>query len=55
MKIRLTHDTAVRYKAGTVLEVEDQEALRLIAFNNAEKVEETKPVKKATTRKKAGK
>lgn len=47
MKIQLTHDTFVRHKAGTVLEVEDQEALRLIAFNNAVKAEETKPVKKA--------
>lgn len=50
MKIKLTHDTAVRFEKGTVLEVSDTEAARLIAFNNAEEVKtkkaETKPAKK---------
>lgn len=34
--IRLKHDTFVRFSCGTVLEVPDSEASRLIAFNNAE-------------------
>ncbi len=53
MKIRLTNDTIVRFKAGTVLEVEDSEGKRLIAFKNAVKAEEPKEEKKA--KKKAGK
>lgn len=52
MKVVLKRDTVVRFKAGTVLEVEDQEGLRLIAFGNAAKAEEPKPKK---TTKKAGK
>lgn len=50
MKVKLTNNTAVRFAKGTVLEVSDQEASRLIAFNNAVKVEEkkaeAKPAKK---------
>lgn len=51
MKVKLTNDTVVRFVKGTVLEVSDREASRLIAFNNAVKVEEkkkaeTKPAKK---------
>ena len=42
MKVKLTNNTAVRFAKGTVLEVSDQEASRLIAFNNAVKVEEKK-------------
>lgn len=53
MKIRLTNDTIVRFKAGTVLEVETSEANRLIAFKNAEPVAEEK--KEKTAKKKAGK
>lgn len=49
MKVELTNDTIVRFAKGTVLEVSDEEASRLIAFNNAVKVEEkmaAKPKKK---------
>lgn len=46
MKIKLTHDTSVRFSAGTVLEVEEAEAKRLMAFNNAIKVNEEEPKKK---------
>ncbi len=48
MKIKLTHDTAVCFAGGTVLEVSDKEAARLIAFNNAVEVKEAeaKPAKK---------
>ena len=48
MKVKLTNDTVVRFSKGTVLEVSDQEASRLIAFNNAVEVKakaETKPAK----------
>ena len=57
MKVKLTHDTVVRFAKDTVLEVSDQEALRLIAFNNAVEVKakaekaEAKPAKKKTTKK----
>lgn len=47
MKIKLTHDTAVRFRKGDVLEVEESEAKRLIAFNSAIK-EEEEPKKKTT-------
>ena len=47
MKVKLTHDTIVRFAQGTVLEVSDAEASRLIAFNNAVPVEEKKPAAKA--------
>lgn len=49
MKIKLTNDTAVRFAEGTVLEVTEEEAKRLIAFNNAVEVKpkaEAKPAKK---------
>lgn len=48
MKIRLTRDTLVSFAKDTVLEVSEQEALRLIAFNRAVKVTRTeaKPAKK---------
>lgn len=42
MKVKLTHDTLVRFAKDTVLEVSDQEASRLIAFNNAVEVKEKK-------------
>lgn len=49
MKVKLTNDTIVRFAKDTVLEVSEEEASRLIAFNNAVKVEkkaEAKPAKK---------
>ena len=49
MKVKLTHDTVVRFAKDTVLEVSDQEAKRLVAFKLAEEVKakaETKPAKK---------
>ena len=52
MKVVLTHDTIVRFKAGAVLTVDDSEAKRLIAFNNAVAVAEEE---KKTAKKKAGK
>ena len=54
MKVKLTKDTVVRFAKDTVLEVSDQEASRLIAFNNAVEVKakaekaEAKPAKKKT-------
>ena len=63
MKVELTRDTAVRFAKGTVLEVSEQEASRLIAFNNAVEVKakaeakpaeekpEKKPAKKKSTKK----
>lgn len=52
MKIELLHDTAVRFAKGTVLEVSDAEASRLIAFNNAVRVEEKKTEAKTAKEKK---
>lgn len=52
MKIELLHDTTVRFAKGTILEVSDQEASRLIAFNNAVKVEEKKAEAKPSRKKK---
>lgn len=53
MKVKLLHDTTVRFAKGTVLEVSEQEASRLIAFNNAVKAEaktaEAKPARKKKT------
>lgn len=47
MKIKLLRDTVVRFQGGTVIEVSEEEAKRLIAFRNAEPVKETKkPAKK---------
>lgn len=54
MKVELTNDTIVRFAKGTVLEVSEEEASRLIAFNNAVEVKakaekvEAKPTKKKT-------
>lgn len=49
MKVELINDTVVRFAKGTVLEVSDEEASRLIAFNNAVKAKaekaEAKPAK----------
>lgn len=41
MKVRLLHDASVRHSQGEILEVSEKEAARLIAFRNAEAVEET--------------
>ena len=48
MKVRLLNDTIVRFAKGSVLEVSEQEASRLIAFRNAEPIEE--PEKKPATK-----
>lgn len=50
MKVRLIHSTVVRFEEGTVVDVTEQEAKRLIAFNLA-KVEEEKPKAKKSTKK----
>lgn len=52
MKVELTHDTSVRFAKGTVLEVSDKEASRLIAFNNAVEVKEEKAEAKPAKAKK---
>ena len=41
-KVELLNDAVVRFAKGTVLEVSDQEASRLIAFKSAVRVEEKK-------------
>lgn len=46
MKVKLTNDTFVRFAKGSVLEVSDAEASRLIALNNAVKVKASKAKKK---------
>ncbi len=46
MKVKLTNDTFVRFAKGSVLEVSNEEASRLIALNNAVKVKESKAKKK---------
>lgn len=51
MKVELTNDTVVRFAKGTVLEVSEAEALRLIAFKNAVKVEEKKTGAKTAKKK----
>jgi hypothetical protein len=52
-KVKLTHDTQVRFAKGTVLEVSEAEASRLFAFNNAVPAEEEKkPAAKAAKSKK---
>lgn len=48
MKIKLKRDTLVRHQSGTVLEVSDAEARRLIALGNAESVAEEEPKPKTT-------
>lgn len=52
MKIKLTNDTAVRFAKGTVLEVSDKEASRLISFHNAVEVKEKAEAKPAKSKKK---
>lgn len=54
MKVRLLHDTIVRFTKGSELEVSETEASRLVAFGNAELIEEPeqKPAKKVTKAKK---
>lgn len=37
MVIKLLHDTVVRIKAGTVMDLPEEEAKRLISLNNAQK------------------
>lgn len=54
-KVKLTHDTIVRFAAGTVLEVSDVEASRLFAFHNAVPVREQKAEAKPATKKKSAK
>ena len=51
MKVKLTHDTSVRYPMGTVLDLPEEEAKRLISLNNAEVMTEEKPKKTATKKK----
>lgn len=46
-RVRLTRDTAVRYAAGTELEVSQAEASRLFAFGLAVEIAEENPKKKA--------
>lgn len=46
MKIELLHDTVVRFPAGAVLDVSDDEARRQLALNNAVIVPEKKPAPK---------
>jgi len=48
MKIKLTRDTIVRFEAGKVLDVSEEEAKRLFAFKNAVPAEEEKPAPKKT-------
>lgn len=45
MLVKLLHDTIVRLKEGTVIELPEEEAKRLMAFGNAQK--EKKETKKA--------
>lgn len=52
MKVKLTNDTIVRFARGTVLEVSDAEASRLISLNNAVKVKEKAEAKPAKAKKK---
>ncbi len=59
MLVRLVNDTIVRYKKGTVLDLSEDEARRLMAFGNAvieeEKIIETATVEPAETRKRTRK
>lgn len=45
--VKLTQNTAVRFAKGTVLEVSEEEASRLFAFNLAVKVEKKAEAKQA--------
>lgn len=51
MKVKITHDTLVRFPMGAILDLPEEEAKRLMSLGNAETVVEEKP-KKASTRKK---
>ena len=53
MKVELKHDTIVRFSKGTILEVSEQEASRLIAFGNAVKVKEPEEKTKRSTKKRS--
>ena len=53
MKIKLLRDTAVRFSAGQVLEVAEQEARRLLALGLIE-IAPVKAVKKTAQKKKEG-
>lgn len=55
MKIELKRDTIVRFSKGTVLEVSEKEASRLIAFGNAVAVKEPKLETKKTETKRSTK
>ncbi len=46
MKVKLTNDSTVRFAKDTVLEVSEQEALRLFSLGNAVKVETKKAAAK---------
>ncbi len=52
MKVKLTNDTIVRFARGTVLEVSEQEASRLISLNNAVEVKAKAEAKPAKAKKK---
>lgn len=51
MKVKLTHDTIVRFPAGAVLEVSEAEAKRLMALKNAVPAEADKPAPAKKTKK----
>lgn len=51
-KVELLHDTAVRFAKGSVVEVSEAEAERLIAFGNAVRVEAKKKTEAKTAKKK---
>ena len=52
MKIKLVHDTAVRFPVGSEIEVSEAEGKRLIAFGSGVEVKEVAPKKKAAASKK---
>ena len=48
MKVEILRDTIVRFPAGAVIDVADDEGARLISFGNAAKVKPAeKPAKKS--------
>lgn len=55
MTVKLLHDTVVRFPAGSVLEVSDEEGKRLMSFGNAKEekaeVKAEKPEKKPAKKK----
>lgn len=52
VKVELLNDAVVRFAKGTVLEVSEAEASRLIAFKSAVRVEEKKTEAKTAKKKK---